>query len=115
MIEEFAGTPHKVISIGLFCDSLVLQLREELRSQMETRICGTAHFSETLVHEVFRETAGVDYDLEFRSDSEEEQAWAIEEYKTVVLDRQQPTKTKPSSSASELAEAVIAALVERWP
>jgi len=110
MVEEFAETPHQVTSVGLFCDSSVLQVREALRSQLETRICGTAHFSTTLVHEVFREATASDYDLKFRSDSEEERKWAMAEYETVVLNRQQPKTAKPPSSQVQFANNVVAAL-----
>ena len=110
MTEGFDETPHTLTSVGIFCDSVVLQVREALRSQLETRICGTAHFSAERVHEVFRGATGLDYDLKFHSDSEEEQLWASEEYETVVLKKQTPVTPKPPSSDEKLAVAVVAAL-----
>jgi len=112
MMEEFDEIVYRLTSIGLFCDSAVLQVREALRSQLETRICGTAHFSETLVHETYRATSGLDYDLKFRSDSEQEQKWATEEYATVVLERRKPSSLKRFGSETELADNVMAALLQ---
>src|SRR5882672_4259466 len=94
IVLRFVGTPGE----GSF------------RSEVENRICGTAHFSTTLVHEVFREATASDYDLKFRSDSEEERKWAMAEYETVVLNRQQPKTAKPPSSQVQFANNVVAAL-----
>lgn len=112
MAEELAETPHKFSSVGLFCDSTVLEVREALRSHLETRMCGTARFSATLAHKDYREAAGSDYDLKFRSDSEEERKWAVAEYETVVLDGREPKIAKPPGSDAELADAVIAAWLQ---
>jgi aspartyl-tRNA(Asn)/glutamyl-tRNA(Gln) amidotransferase subunit A len=110
MMEQFEELSYKLTTIGLFCDSTVLQVREALRSQMETRICGTAYFSADRSHEVFRVASGLDYELKFQSGSEEERLWAREEYETVVLRKQPPEKPRPSSSDAELVMVVAAAL-----
>jgi aspartyl-tRNA(Asn)/glutamyl-tRNA(Gln) amidotransferase subunit A len=110
MLEYFEETPHRLTSLGLFCDSTTLEVREALRSQLETRICGTAHFSANRVHEVFRNVTGFDYDLKFRSDSDEEQTWASNEYGTVVLNKQAPRFASRPCSDTEVTNAVVAAL-----
>lgn len=112
MKERFDELPYKQTTVGLFCDSAVLQVREALRSQLETRVCGTAEFSAERVHEAFRAATGSDYDLKFRSDTEEERLWARDEYKTVVVDQQAAKSPRPLTSSVEVANAVIEALHE---
>jgi aspartyl-tRNA(Asn)/glutamyl-tRNA(Gln) amidotransferase subunit A len=108
--ERFDGIDYKQTSVGLFCDTRVLQVREALRSQLEARVCGTANFSADRVHDVFRVAHGSDYDLKFRSDTVEEQLWADHEYENVVLNKQKAKTPRPSSSESDLALKVVQAL-----